>query len=91
MHVVNRKETGNALFPGHGRDQTRHPVIAVDQVRLNPGNNVIDDFPLKCQGEFNIFGAVQRVDPVDIVEGPILGQMDAVVRHFSLNPVDFLI
>jgi hypothetical protein len=49
MDVVNGKQAGNAHLPGHGRDEPRHPVIAVDQVGLHPGNDIVDHLPLEGQ------------------------------------------
>jgi hypothetical protein len=55
VDVVDGKQAGNAHLPGHGRDQAGHPVVAVDQVRLHPGNDVVDHLPLKGQGKLWYF------------------------------------
>jgi hypothetical protein len=37
MDVVHREQAGNAHAPRRRGNQTGHPVVAVDQVRLNVG------------------------------------------------------
>jgi hypothetical protein len=81
VDVVDGKQAGNAHLPGHGRDEARHPVVAVDQVRLHPGNDVVDHLTLKGQGELGIFTAVGRVDAVQVEKSPVLGQMNPVIGH----------
>ena len=89
VDIVDGKKTGDALLSGHGRDQAGHPVVAVNQIGLHPGDDIVDDFPLKGQGKLDILFPVIRINPVDIVKGPVFGQVNAVVRHFALDAVDF--
>jgi hypothetical protein len=58
-----------------------HPVIAVDQVRLHPGNDIVDHLPLEGQGKLGIFATIGRVHAVQVEKGPVLGQMNPVVGH----------
>ena len=90
MDVVNGKKTGNAESSGHGRYQTGHPIVAVDKIRLNPWNDIINDLALKCQRKLDVFISEIRVHPVDVIKGAVFRQMDTVIRHFALNPVDFI-
>jgi len=49
MDIVNGKERRNSHSAGHGRQQPRHPIVAVDQVRLDARDDIVDDFPLKSK------------------------------------------
>ncbi len=84
------EKTGNPVLSGHGRNQAGHPIVAVDQIRLNPGDDIVDDFALKGQGKLDVFSPVGRIDPVDIIKGAVFGQVDAVSGHLILDAVDFL-
>ena len=90
MNIVNGKQAGDAHSSGHGRNQTGHPVVAMNQIGLNPGNDVVDDFPLKCQGDFDIFQPVIRIDPVLVKKGPVFGQMNPVVGHLVPDGLELL-
>jgi hypothetical protein len=46
-NIVNREEAGNTQFAGLGRQKPRHPVVAVDQIRFDGRNDVVDHFPLE--------------------------------------------
>src|SRR6056297_2848010 len=47
INIVNRKKTGYPKLSCYGRDQSRHPVIAMNQIRLNAGDNGVDHLPLE--------------------------------------------
>jgi hypothetical protein len=47
VQIVNRKQAGNSYFAGHGRYQPGGPVVAMNQVRFDSGNNMVDDLALK--------------------------------------------
>jgi hypothetical protein len=61
----------------------------MDQIRLDAGNDIVDNFPLKRQGNFDVFISVRRVNSVNIEKSTVFGQVDAVIRHFTLNPYCF--
>ena len=58
VDVVDRKKARGAHLARHGRDQAGHPVVAVDQVRTHPGDDVVDHLALKGQRDFHVFPAV---------------------------------
>ena len=81
VDIMDRKETGNTHFSRHSGNQPGHPVVAVDHVGTDPGDDVVEHFALKHQREFCIFTPVGRVDPVEIEKSAVPCQMDPVVGH----------
>ena len=81
VDVMDGEQTGDVHFAGHGRNQARHPVMAMNEVRSDAGHDVVDHFPLESQGDLGILIAVVGVDPVEVEKGAIFGQMDAVIGH----------
>ncbi|BBO73064.1 hypothetical protein DSCW_04810 [Desulfosarcina widdelii] len=51
--MVQSKQAGNTITASHCWDQSRRPVITVNQIRLDPWNNMLDYLPLKGQGNAN--------------------------------------
>src|SRR5574344_1283407 len=47
VDVVDRKQARNPLTARGRRNETRHPVVAVDEVWLHVRNDVIDDLALE--------------------------------------------
>jgi len=88
VNIMNGKKAWNFHLPGHGRNDTGHPIIAVNQIRLDLGDDVIDHLALKSQGEFNVFSSIRRINTVDVIKGPVFCQMDAIIGHFALNFIE---
>ena len=77
---MNREETRKIQPPCHGRYKPCHPVIAMDQIRLYLGNNVVDDLPLKGKRYLYIFRAIIGIDMVQIEENPVFSKMNPLFR-----------
>ena len=60
------------------RNEACHPVIAVNEVRPDLRDRVVDDFALK--GEGNIVVVFRAVDSVAVEENTILGQVNVLFR-----------
>ena len=50
---------------------------------MNTGDDVVYDLTLKRQREFGILAAIGRVDPVEVEEGAILGQVHARLGQYD--------
>ena len=81
MNIVDGKQTRYVQLPGYGGDQARHPVMTVNQVRPDPGDDVVDHFTLKGQGDLGVLAAVVGIYPVQVKKGPVFRQMDSVIGH----------
>ena len=87
VNIVHGEQARNPHPPGGGGDQSGHPVVAVNQIRLHARNDVVDHFALKSHRLQNTVFRVIAVDSVPIVENPVLGQMNAaVVQVVHVNP-----
>ncbi len=76
VDVVDGEQAGNLQFPGHGRNQPGHPVVAVNDVRRHPGHDVVDHFPLKRQRHLQVHVRVSGIHIVQIIERPVRSQVD---------------
>ncbi len=90
MDVMNREQGGDAETAGCGRNQTGHPVVAVDQVRADARNDVVQHFALKSEGNTRIFPAVAGVDCIPVVEDAVLGEVNAFLRQPLPHGLQFL-
>ena len=70
-------------MPCRGRDQTGHPIVAMDKIRLYIGDDIIDNLPLKSKSDFKVFPAVIGIDITHIEKSPVFGKMNLFIRHFS--------
>jgi len=86
MDVVNGEQARDFVSPGHGRNQSGHPVVAVDDVRFHPWDDVVDHLPLKCQGHLEILIRIAGIDTVFVKEHPVHGKMNPFLMQ---APVDF--
>ena len=91
LDVVDREETRDPQPAGHRRYETGHPVVAVDEVGLHAWDDVVDNLPLKGQGELDVFLPVFGIDTIDVEKSPVFGQVHPVIRHFALDAGDFLL
>ena len=57
----------------HSRNQTGHPIVTVDQIRLNFRDDMIDDFPLKSNGNLGIFPFKICMEAVGVKKYPVPG------------------
>ena len=81
VDIVDREERGNAETPGGGGDEPRHPVIAVDEVRLHAGDDVVQHLPLEGEGDARVLPSVVRVNRVPVVKDAVLREVDALLRQ----------
>ena len=54
MDVVHGEQTGNAFAPRRRRDESRHPIVAVDEIRLDGVHDVVYHLALKREGKLRI-------------------------------------
>ena len=83
VDIVHREEARDPLAPGRRGHQPGHPVVAVHQVRLHVGDDVVDDLALERERELDVAVAA-RVDGVAVVEAAVLGEVDALVGEVAL-------
>ena len=81
IEVVERKETRDAVGPGHGRNQSGHPVVTMNEIGLDPGDDLVDDLALEGQRHPNGLRARIGEELGQIIKRSILHQMDAIGRH----------
>jgi hypothetical protein len=89
VDIVNGEQAGNPHFARGRRNQAGHPVVAVDQIRFDPRHDVIDDFALEGQRDFNVVRSIMGVDGGGIKKGAVFRQMDPLVRHFIADAPEF--
>ena len=85
---MNREQAGNALAARRRGNEPRHPVIAVNEIRLDAGNDVVDHLALERQRQLDVSVAL-RIDRVPIIEAtvfrkvyPLVGKMRLVFAQF---------
>ncbi len=61
----------------------------MNKIRLDPGDDVIYDFPLEGHADQHVFPTVIGVDLAAIVENPVFGQMETFIWHLFLNCLQF--
>ena len=79
MDVVDGEEARDVHSSREGRDEPRHPVVAVDQVRLQLRDGVVDDLPLECKADALGTLRVGRIDPLTVVEDVVLRKVDPLL------------
>jgi hypothetical protein len=89
MDIVNGEQAGNSHFAGRRRNETGHPVIAVDQIRFDPRHDIVDDFTLEGQSDFDVVRSIMGIDGGRIKKSAVFRQMDPFVRHFITNAPEF--
>jgi hypothetical protein len=55
VNIVDREQARDSQPPRNSRDETGHPIVAVNEIGLNPWDDVVDDLSLKGKGELDIF------------------------------------
>ena len=90
VDVMDREERGDAVASGGTGDEAGHPVVAVDEVRGDAGDDVIDDLALEGEGDARVFAAVVGVDGVAVVEDAVFCEMDAFFREPFADGFEFL-
>ena len=83
VDVVDSEEARDAFAPRRRGNEAGHPVIAVDEVGLHVGDDVVDDLALKRKRQLEVAFA-PRIDRVAVVEAAVLGQVDALVGQVAL-------
>lgn len=79
VDIVEGEEAGDAEGAGFGGDEAGHPVVAVDEVGFDGGDDVVDDFALEGEGDFEVDGIGVGVYAVLVVEDAVFGEVDAVM------------
>ena len=80
VDVVNGEEGFYATSFGDGGDEAGHPIVAVDEVWLDSGDDVGGEFAL--EGESHAGVVAGFVDLVAVVEGVVFGEVDPAIRDF---------
>ena len=83
VDVVDRKQARNPLTARGRRNETRHPVVAVDEVWLHVRNDVIDDLALERECQLHVPVAL-RINSIAVVEATVFRQMDTLVGQVAL-------
>ena len=58
MDVMDREKTGDAQSTGRGRDETGHPIVAMNKVGFDVADDAVDDLALEGQGDARILSAI---------------------------------
>lgn len=77
VDVVSGEEGLDAVELGVGGNEAGHPVVAVDDVGFDTGDDVVDDFPLEGEGEEVVFGGT--VNARAVVEDAVLGEVNVLI------------
>ena len=56
MDVVEGEEAGNTEGSASAGDESGHPVVAVNEIGFYGGDDVVDDFALEGEGDFEVNG-----------------------------------
>ncbi len=76
VDIVHGKQALDAAPPRHAGQQGRHPVVAMNQIRPHPRNDVIDHLALENErNAHRLFRAV-AVNPLAIVKYPVFGEVN---------------
>ena len=81
MNVMDGEESGNAELLGFSRDQPGHPVVAVDDVRLHAGDDVVDQIPLEGQRRHEEIFLAGLVNPASSVEFTVFRKVNPVTHR----------
>lgn len=91
VDVVKGEEAGDAEGAGFGGDEAGHPVVTVDEIGFYGGNDVVDDFALEGEGDFEVNGIGVGVDAVLVVKDAIFGEVNAVFGEFAFVDEEFVV
>lgn len=76
MNVVDGEEGGDAQLLGGGRNESRHPVVAVDDVRADLWDDVVNEVPLESEGGEEEIVTGGGIYPAAAIEAAILCKVD---------------
>ena len=79
---MDREKTGDAQGAGGRRNESGHPVVAMDEVGFDVTDDAVDDLALEGQGDARILAAVTRVNLIAVIEKTVLGQVNAFFGEF---------
>ncbi|VTR65593.1 hypothetical protein DESC_350058 [Desulfosarcina cetonica] len=85
VQAIEGEQAGNAALARHGRNQSTHPVEAVNQVGLNLGDDPVDHFALKRKGDAHTLTTGVHEQFRVVVKGAVLGQVDTVFGQVPLS------
>ena len=91
VDVVEGEEAGNAEGPGFSGDESGHPVVAVNEIGFYGGDDVVDDFALEGEGDFEVNGIGIGVNAVLVVKDAVFGEVNAVFGEFSFVDEQFVV
>ena len=77
VNIMHREEAWNVQPSRCRGNQSGHPIITMNQIGIDGGDDVVDDLALECKGDFFVGPDIIRVDFVAVVEAAILSQMNA--------------
>jgi len=91
MDVVDGEQARDAQTASGGGDEPGHPVVAVDEVGLDGGDDVVDHLALERESQLGIVLAVRAVHRVPVVEHAVLREVDARVRQLGLVALELAV
>jgi hypothetical protein len=78
VDVVDGEEGGDPEFLGFGWNESGHPIITVNNVWLNPGDDVVDEVALEGESRHEEVFLTGFVNSVSTVEFAVLREVDPV-------------
>ena len=81
VDVVNGEKGGDAELFGFGGNQPGHPVVTMNDVRFNPGDDVVDEISLEGESRHEEVFLAGLVNTTAAIEFTILGEVNAVANR----------
>jgi hypothetical protein len=81
VNVVNGEKGGDTEFLSFGGDEAGHPVVTVDDVRLNPRDDVVNEISLKGEGRHEKILLASLVDATAAIKFAVFGEVDAIAHR----------
>ena len=91
VNIVEGEETGNAEGPGFSGDESSHPIVAVNEIGFYGGDDVVDDFALEGECDFEVNGIGIGVNAVLVVKDTVFCEVNAVFGKFSFVNEQFVV
>ena len=86
VDIVEGEEAGNTEGPGFGGDESGHPIVAVNEIGFYGGNDVVDDFALEGECDFEVNGIGIGVNAVLVVKDTVFWRGECGLREvFFVN------
>ena len=91
MDVVESEETRNAESAGFGGDESSHPVVAMDEIGFYGGDDVVNNFALEGEGDFEVNSIGIGIDAILVVKDAVFGEVNAVFGEFAFVNEEFIV